>query len=349
MPLSGKVRKIKNLDFMFLVRKIREKGFAHVLKRIWQEITFQEMKYSSVIVEITSFCNLSCLGCSRTVKTALGEWTNSHMSLENFKKLLNILSPAFNINLQGVGEPTLNPDFPQMISLAHKKGKFREITFFTNLLVRDADYYSKLFDYGLTQFMVSVDSIDQNIIDDLRKGTDVEDLKNRLYNISRKIPSSKYAINIVVGKRNIESIEETLQFLSSLGNLNVMLIPFDDVGNSLYCLTLKEKIHFFEHMAVIADKYSNLRISFNSFIPTRGPCTNVSATLSISVDGFLVPCCRVWNKSFYGKLNLFEADASAIFYSEKIKKIQDSFNHSYASFCDGCPFYIIPASKGKVF
>ena len=61
-------------------------------------------------IEVTTLCNLFCQECSRTVGVQAGTWTDKHLSLENFQKLIENSPPAEVLVLQGVGEPTLNPE-----------------------------------------------------------------------------------------------------------------------------------------------------------------------------------------------------------------------------------------------
>jgi radical SAM protein with 4Fe4S-binding SPASM domain len=61
-------------------------------------------------LELTSHCNNTCVGCGNVFPRNLGE-----MPLERWTTLLDLLRPhAVNIRVTG-GEPTLHPQFPQII------------------------------------------------------------------------------------------------------------------------------------------------------------------------------------------------------------------------------------------
>ena len=111
-------------------------------------------------IEITTGCNLHCAGCQRTAAMADHAWRNGHMPADRFAAILANAPPADALVLQGIGEPTLHPDLPHFVALARACGKFPAISFNTNALVRDLEYYRGLRGRGLNHLSVSVDSLD---------------------------------------------------------------------------------------------------------------------------------------------------------------------------------------------
>ena len=61
-------------------------------------------------IEVTTYCNLFCKECSRTMGLNAGTWVDNHLSQAKFERLIEHSLPAEILVLQGVGEPTLNPD-----------------------------------------------------------------------------------------------------------------------------------------------------------------------------------------------------------------------------------------------
>ena len=68
-------------------------------------------------------------------------WHNGHMPVERFGAILANGPPADAIVLQGIGEPTLHPALPRFVTMARAAGKFGAISFNTNGLARELDYY----------------------------------------------------------------------------------------------------------------------------------------------------------------------------------------------------------------
>lgn len=76
--------------------------------------------FSSLEIEITTRCNLFCPSCPRA--TYRRSWINQDMCLDNFEKIAASFPLYHSIYFRGWGEPTLNPDFDDMIRIAHASG-----------------------------------------------------------------------------------------------------------------------------------------------------------------------------------------------------------------------------------
>ena len=71
-----------------------------------------------VVVEVTTYCNLKCSGCVRTIMTDEDEWSNKHMPVEDFRKVVDALPAAKLFVPQGIGESTMHPKIVE-IGRAH--------------------------------------------------------------------------------------------------------------------------------------------------------------------------------------------------------------------------------------
>src|SRR5258708_6403908 len=100
-------------------------------------------------IEITTGCNLRCGGCQRTIGMEAGTWRNAHIKMDRYAAVLRHAPPAEAIILQGIGEPTLHPKLRRMIGMARETGKFGIVSFNTNALARELDYYDELKAAGL--------------------------------------------------------------------------------------------------------------------------------------------------------------------------------------------------------
>lgn len=73
-------------------------------------------------VELTTRCNLNCIMCMRNRFLNKRLMKLGDMTFENFQKILNKISSADEIHLQGMGEPFLNKDIFKIIKYAKSKG-----------------------------------------------------------------------------------------------------------------------------------------------------------------------------------------------------------------------------------
>ena len=155
----------------------------------------------TVLIEVTSRCNLSCQNCYRTGIDYKSK--NKDMSLVNFKRAIDSIPVKVNTLIpQGLGESTINPDLLTMIKYAYDSHKFKNLFFNTNLLFGETEQFDKYFDNGLSGIWVSVDSFKQKTLDALKSGTNAEILHNKLVEAVKRYRDKIFA-RIVISKTNL--------------------------------------------------------------------------------------------------------------------------------------------------
>jgi hypothetical protein len=179
-------------------------------------------RLETIIVETTTWCSLRCAGCARTIKQGLGQWTDQHMTAETFRRIVDHMPPAGSICVQGTGEPTLNPDLPEIVGIAKRSGKYGAIVFSSHGLARDLDYYHRLTDAGLSYFRISVDSFDPIVAERLRSGTVVDKLKERIREFAES--GLDFGVSITASTQNLWDIYKTLGVLDEIGRINRFIV-----------------------------------------------------------------------------------------------------------------------------
>ncbi|MCP4129945.1 MAG: radical SAM protein [bacterium] len=325
-----------------LYSQIRENGLIWSIKHsaLYAKNAVMRRQYlGTVLVEITTYCNLKCAGCYRTLNEGKG-WKNRNMSIGDFQKIINELPRANTITPQGIGEPTVHPDLPEMISIAKSSGKFNEIMFTTNLMAHDIGYYSDLFKNGLSKLWISVDTLDQALADILRRGTSVEKLKTRIRELASNHPG-KIGIRTVVGSKNFDSVTRIFAELDILGSLEVVLQPYDDLGDSSGCLSVDDRISLTNYINNPEFSFKNLTVCIeHSFIPSPQVCPAPFMAPAITADGYLTPCCRILDKDIYNFGNVISDSFDSVWNSPKTKKFKKNFTKRSPSICDGCPGFL---------
>ena len=89
-------------------------------RKLQELVEYTARPYSSLEVEITTRCSLSCPSCPRT--SYKRTWLEQDMSLEHFERLSSHFNKFETIFFRGWGEPLLNPFFPEMVRLAYQSG-----------------------------------------------------------------------------------------------------------------------------------------------------------------------------------------------------------------------------------
>lgn len=291
-------------------------------------------------LEVSSHCNLKCAGCARTVQLAQDNWQNSHMSIDLFRRIVDNLPQVGLVTLHGIGEPTLNPDLPEMVSYAHQSGKFGRIRTCTNGITRDAAYIRDLKARGLDALAVSVDSLDPAIAEKCRSGTKVEKLRRNLGDYAQ-VGLPMY-ISTVVSRHNAEDIPNLLTDLNGLGSFVVRLQPLWDYGNPDGCLTPAEEAALRETYAKPRPDFSNLTLEVSLSHHHASVCIDPWTSPSINVDGFFEPCCERRDPDDFGRLNLGEMTYVDAWRSATFQTILKRYATTAPSFCDGCPKNLRP-------
>ncbi|MBZ9577541.1 radical SAM protein [Patescibacteria group bacterium] len=292
----------------------------------------KRLPFKLVLIETTTYCNLKCKGCYRTTHDYPSK--NKQMSLDDFKIYINQLPRADNLTLHGMGEPTINPALPEMVEYARKSGKFKRITFTTNALVHNPIIYDELFQRGLSDFSISVDSLDPQEVAKLRPSTDVELLiKNIKYLVDKY--SDKIKFGILISKGNINTFHQTIKKLTDIGAKLITCGLFSDFGYPVLCLSSKEKKEFLERKKQIKIKGVKI-ISTGWFKPVTQPCRMVNQAVLVEVDGNLAPCCYKIDRGIsFG--NLKKTPFKKDIFLKKNNDLQRNITKGkYPSFCKSC-------------
>lgn len=294
---------------------------------------------TSIIVEITSYCNLRCPGCLRSIREKEGKWENRHMEVKDFRRIVDALPKTMKVFLHGIGEPTLHPALEELITIAYQAGKFHFISLYTNALARHPDYYSHLFSRGLSGLTISVDSLEATLASRLRSGTDVEKLRKNIGLLASQYPG-RIKTSTVVGRENIASIPELLGDLNELGLHKVILQPFDDLGTPHGWLSLEERNWFVHWIKAIVASSPSPELENFSFIPSSEICRAPWESPYITIDGFLTPCCRITDPLVINFGNLLTTPFQEIWHGPKAEQWRKKFLQASPPVCAGCPMYI---------
>lgn len=295
-------------------------------------------------IEITTYCNLKCTGCYRTIHKYSAK--NKHMPLEDFKLYIQQLPRATNIFLNGVGEPMLHPDIREIVKYARDSGRIGSIQFVTNALACEPEKYGELYAVGLSAVVVSVDSLEPQEIVQLRPSTDVERLTRTIKYLTERFPG-KISFTTVISRQNLDTFMSTIKRLVELGAREIHCQPFDDMGAASLCLSAPEKRRFLEKFGEI--KYEGVKLAASSTFGTIDqPCGNGRSSV-ITVDGYLAPCCRVLDKDVFTLGNLKTTTIEKIVSSPEVRLLWSQVDQGiYPAFCKGCMLNHIEVKSSRL-
>jgi MoaA/NifB/PqqE/SkfB family radical SAM enzyme len=307
------------------------------------------LKIQSIHLEHTTYCNLRCPGCHLTSQVAAGKWKYQHMKIDNYKSILHNLPAANVLALFSFGEPTMHPDFPELLDLARNIGKFDSIVTTSNITIRDGAYYDGLFDFGLDHLTVSVDSLDPIIADELRTRTKIEKLKSNLsYLISRH--ASQMHIATVVSKKNLHDLKNTYKLIDQMAKMSdskvfISLMKFDDgqlEGTSDIVLTSDDHQLLQDFTEQWKDEFSNLIFGPVPVEKEKMPtlptiCVNTWENIKVSVNGYIYTCTYRHEPFIPSEFcDLKKHSYEKIMTSQTQLDYLSDYLKTAPDFCDGC-------------
>ncbi len=283
----------------------------------------------TVFTEISSKCNLACANCYRTGYDYSGK--NLNMSLSTFKEIVDQVPSGIQyLVTQGIGESASNPDLKEMLQYAAHSGKFRTIILDSNLLLKDLPFYQSLFNYGLDRLIVSVDSFDQQICDQLRSGTDIQELTHRLMTISIN-NLDKVHVRVTASKVNLHDLENTLDKLVAMEISRVEIGPLIDYHNKGNALDHIDENKLLSIIKIYEQKIDIL-LSMQHF------CTLPFTVIAVNARGNIMPCCIEFDDEMIHFGNI-RSGLGNTYYSAKFNKIRSTFYKQKPAFCEGCSYY----------
>ncbi|MGQ9824815.1 MAG: radical SAM/SPASM domain-containing protein [Desulfotomaculales bacterium] len=253
-------------------------------------------------MEVTSYCNASCLYCPHTVYRE--KWLSRHFPLNAFQKLQPAFQKARLVHLQGWGEPLLHPDFFTMVSLARQAGC--QVGTTTNGILVDAPLAARLVASGLDFISFSLAGTTTERNDFFRQGTKLEKVLTAirfLQEAKAKAGATRPAVHIsyLLLRSGIGELPLLPDLLEDFGVDQVIITNLDFVPSpalekeSLF-LSRKEsaeKLLLTLQEVVTRGKEKGLSIYYQLGVPglKKQECSeNVQRAFFISADGLVSPC-----------------------------------------------------------
>jgi radical SAM protein with 4Fe4S-binding SPASM domain len=287
----------------------------------------QKIKPHLALVEITKSCNLSCEYCPNNSYNG----KNIFMNLDVYKSIIDQLPPDIELQPVGLGESSLHPEFPEMVEYASTSNKFKLISVTTNLTAKKSDYYSILFEKGMSFLSFSIDTFNPMTISKTRLGTDPERLILNIKMIARLFPDSTSA-HLTLSDMNLPDLKETIEKLIELGVRRMTMknaIKFNSETNS-YISNLSE--------GIVMEIIGNYRDQIDIKLVQTERCTRPFNEIAVDAYGNLFFChySFIDSKNGYGKI---QNDLMKKYYSEEFNLLRSTFYSKRPGLCTFCPYY----------
>lgn len=298
-------------------------------------------------IEPTNRCNQRCIMCARNAGL---DASTGDMSLGNFKKIIDKLPTIRNLLLNGLGEPLLNQDLPEMIKFADSKGITVSIN--SNCALIDGALAKRLADSGLHLIKISMDSSEPEVYRAIR-GANIEPTILGIKNLvrARKEKGSSFPLlwfNSIIMKENYKKLIDILK----LGEfLEIDLVRFKPVNvfdleqnKSLVVRAeelkkaIQETIQSAENLKIrhnLPQLLNNFDIYYRP--KEKTPCYSPWRELYVQHYGGVRLCCEFYSKK-YDIGNILEEDFRQIWNGARMRQIRKEFKggNTYFPVCRNC-------------
>jgi len=318
----------------------------------------------SVLVEVTSKCNLSCRMCNIH--------HNNRSGIDISQKLLEItyiLAEVANlIHSYGLGEALIRKDIVEIVGNYKLKGAFVSIV--TNGMLLKEDISRGFVEKSLDSLALSIDSANEKIFKDIRRGADLNIIKKNI-KVLNEIKKSKnknkpdLAMNVVIQKSNFYELADIIRLAKELGIYYVTFSPItthehiseiqdeaitpetlDWQGVLKRCFQEGER----NNITINAERlYCILNGLFpEDFYKDKVPCPEPFRFFGIRANGDVYPCCNWDVNSPLENIEGIDSvgDIIKIWRSERWKELREAvIKNNYPEICRKCmnnftrPFY----------
>lgn len=174
-------------------------------------------------IEITTYCNFKCSFCAREHV----DIKKQNMTLAEFETILSLLPETYKIRIVGLGEPLLHKQIDDFIKCAKKHNKHVGIV--TNAQLLTEQKGKELIHAGLDEITFSIDSTQQNIAEQIRRGSNISKIMSNIKQFLKMDGSEnlRTAVFTAISKQSIPTLEQTI---NDIAKLNIQALVFSDLN-----------------------------------------------------------------------------------------------------------------------
>lgn len=267
---------------------------------------FEQCTPSTFFIETVLACNLQCPECA--IGGEITSRTKKIMSFEDFQSLADKISGYCQYLLLHMwGEPTMNKDIFKMISYA---AQFARVNISTNALLLDELRAKALIDSGVSDLIVSIDGVSQEVYEKYRVGGKVARAFDALRMLADYNRQSGNNVNImpqfIVFAHNKHEMKDFSEICQQLQIQPFFKAPYIRNEDSPF------------KASNISQYQRQTYDTQDSLIQAISSCGDPRNVMTIDVHGNAILCCHDYDASMnYG--NLFINSVDDIWYSPEYR------------------------------
>jgi len=305
---SSMILRAKTIDLLSINELTKERLTNSILNK--SEIKVNKQILESVpqrlVFELTNACNISCVMCGRNA----ADFAPTKFNAKWFEKFHSIMDKIEEVTLIGWGEPTVHPDFTDMLKTLDKYGVRKYFCTNGMLLHKLKDV---VFKNKVDIIAVSIDGLEKTN-NRIRRGSNysliISSLKD-ITNIKREKKLSYPYINFVFAamQSNITELADVVKLAADIGLEEVKVVYLTAFDEKFLPETLYDKMDMvkehFNHAINVAERL-NVKIKLPYLVgedpagdKAHKDCTTLWRDFFLGSDGYVRPCMSSSVKLFH--------------------------------------------------
>jgi len=291
-----------------------------------------------IAFELTNSCNINCVMCGRNYT----ETSPVQLTMDQFLWFKDLFHIVEEVTLMGWGEPTIHPDFVEMLKILDQFSTRKY--FCTNGMLLD-ELKSAIFEYHVDFITVSINGATTKTNNRLRRGSDLDKIVNYIKNIvSRKKNTCsqwpQLSFNYCLMKSNLHELLPCIVLAQQSGVSRVNVVYFTAFTKTLFNETVWGMEQEVQQVFVEAKKIAkqlgiDLKLPCISGQDSAGTASHHDCSLPwrdlfVGADGLIRPCMTTSktlcsldiNKSFFEIWNSNEF----VFHRKNVNQIKNMPN-----------------------
>ncbi|MDC0038157.1 radical SAM protein [Gammaproteobacteria bacterium] len=301
-------------------------------------------------IEPIATCDLKCGFCN------VPGWDRARktkpLPLASFKKVIDSFPYVNRIKLQGMGEPLLNRNIPEMIAYASQKNIRTSIISHGGLLTPDLS--ARLINANLSSINFSFDGGTKETYEKVRVNANFEHTVTNIRDLrrlrDRHMTPLRIGLTCLISNPQIlKEIPDLVELASDLQvdtlHIKARLKQWEELSDGGYTfrVTTNDEYSSFDRIkkeAIKLSKTLNLRLTIGDsedLFTDENPCSWPWRSMYISTEGYVVPCCvngmpETWNMGF-----IQDQPLSKIWNCREYRTLRKSLNSPHKPrTCIGC-------------
>jgi len=299
----------------------------YLKNKYWQvKYTFFKPNPSEIILDISAACNAACPFCPRMFMDA--DRSKGYMSLELYQFSLNEAKKhgIGRLRLYSTAEPTLNPNFSEMIGIAKEMGFFISVSTNASMMHKHMQALLKV-----DQVQFSIEGWDQESYEFYRQPLKFEKVYENIKHFNQLCST--------LTQKPVRQINLLLTKETQIGTFITLWGEFCD----------EIHIHFmfpssvFENGNIVSKIPLKMEDKLYTFIEKNNEirsCSFPFEIVTVSYDGKISLCCDDFSSSF--ALGNIKDGIDIVFDTPAIKQIRQQFISQNLTTCKGCNLFLVP-------